>query len=312
MFYNTLNKIKFFIFIIFTFILNSAFTINQYKLNDPVYEQIIINKNFKIDISGDGWFMARKESHFWKSIDQRIYGFIKIKNGELMEAIEIYQGNVQNIYIGHIDLAILKIVFKNKYDGCYERPEYYLLEVYKKGRTHNCMIVRHWDVNKEIYNPDDPELNAVAMGYRRFIKANSIKLPKIALASEHSYFSRHNAANWYRILYVVNPKVLNSPKSKLLTEDSSEYHKYNIKNFPEHKKVMDNWISISSKRHRNFENQFKAKKNHLLDLDKYIIADGKKKYSKEMLDQLKQIDELYKSGVLSKDEFEKAKKRILN
>ena len=82
------------------------------------------------------------------------------------------------------------LAFKNKYDGCYERPEYFLLEVYKKGRTHNCMIVRHFDLNKEIYNPDDPTLNAVAMGYRRFIKENSIELPKIALASHHSYFSR--------------------------------------------------------------------------------------------------------------------------
>ena len=37
-----------------------------------------------------------------------------------------------------------------------------------------------------------------------------------------------------------------------------------------------------------------------------------KKMSNKMTDQLNQLNELYKAGVLTKEEFAKAKKKILN
>ena len=51
---------------------------------------------------------------------------------------------------------------------------------------------------------------------------------------------------------------------------------------------------------------------------KPISSDGKSinQYNiiknNNFINQLKQLNELYKSGVLTKEEFEKAKKRILN
>ena len=79
---------------------------------------------------------------------------------------------------------------------------------------------------------------------------------------------------------------------------------------------MDLWVSISAKRHQEFEKMSRAKKRHLLDLEKYNPIDiYKKNNNKEKQDiagQLKKLNDLYKSGVLSKEEFEKAKKRILN
>ena len=75
---------------------------------------------------------------------------------------------------------------------------------------------------------------------------------------------------------------------------------------------MDEFISISSQFHKEFESMLKAKKNHLLDIDKYISENKKKNTDKEITKQLKQLGDLYKSGVLSKEEFEKAKKKILN
>ena len=70
---------------------------------------------------------------------------------------------------------------------------------------------------------------------------------------------------------VFNPKLLNAPEAKHLTEETSEYHKYNIDRFPEHKKIMELWVSISAQRHIEFENMSKAKTRHKLKLDKYIL-----------------------------------------
>ena len=45
-----------------------------------------------------------------------------------------------------------------------------------------------------------------------------------------------------------------------------------------------------------------------------VSTNSKKKISQDsnFIDQLEQLNELYKSGVLTKEEFEKAKKKILN
>ena len=79
---------------------------------------------------------------------------------------------------------------------------------------------------------------------------------------------------------------------------------------------MDKWLSVSAERHKYLEKIFKAKEKHLLDLNKYIIQsdeEGKnKKDQNSLTDSLKQLNELYKSGVLTKEEFEKAKDKILN
>ena len=61
-----------------------------------------------------------------------------------------------------------------------------------------------------------------------------------------------------------------SPKITKFTEETSEFHKNNIDNFPEHKKIMEKWISIAAKRHREFEKNAKIRKHHALDLNKYI------------------------------------------
>ena len=79
---------------------------------------------------------------------------------------------------------------------------------------------------------------------------------------------------------------------------------------------MDKWISLSSERHQFLEEIFKARDNHLLDLDKYIVqsydGDDNSKNQNNLTDSLNQLNELYKSGVITKEEFKKAKDKILN
>ena len=76
---------------------------------------------------------------------------------------------------------------------------------------------------------------------------------------------------------------------------------------------MSRWISNSSKFHKEFETMTTAKNRHKLSLDKYIL-DSKTEVKSEdpIIDQLNKLNDLFKSGALTKEEFEKAKKKILN
>ena len=134
------------------------------------------------------------------------------------------------------------------------------------------------------------------------------------MGSFHSYFSRLAAGKWYLLSYGIDPKILNAPNNKFISEETSEYHKNNISNYPEHKSVMQRWVSISAQRHIEFENMLKVIERHKLDLSvpSSLISKSKKNLSSDTLDKLNKLNDLYKSGVLTKDEFEKAKKKILN
>ena len=231
-----------------------------------------------------------------------------------MELIWVERANLSGAYMGEIDSAVNEIIFKDRYDGCYERPEYLIVEVYKRGGTHNCLVIRHLDANKELFTPDDPLSGSAKI--KKWLRDNSIKVPPIAFNSFHSYFSRLSRGEWYVIQYMANPKLFNSPKINFLTEESSEFHKANIARYPEHKITMDKWISLSSKRHKFLEEIFNTKNNQLLNLSKYIIQRDEKNQNKKeqnsLTDTLKQLNELYKSGAITKEEFKKAKEKILN
>jgi len=92
------------------------------------------------------------------------------------------------------------------------------------------------------------------------------------------------------------------------TEETSEYHPLNISKYPKYKKYMDKFIEISSSRHMDFEKIVNAKKRHKL---KFANINSYKVQSNEVLDQLKKLKSLYEEGVLTEEEFNKAKKKIL-
>lgn len=300
--------------LILSLLLNSFVYADSFRTGQKINNELKISKHFKIPLSSGNWEVVRRQTMSSWGIKQRVVGIIKTEKNEIVEMIEVYEGLLGGTYISHIDTAINEIMFKNKYDGCYEKPEYFHLQLFRKGRVHNCMIVSHWDTEKELYRPDDPGKKGVARMYRNWVRKNSYITPKISLTSTHSYFSRHSGGNWYSVIYLINPKKLGAPKNKFYGEENSEYHKYNIENYPEHKKIMDKWMSISSKRHVEFENYNKAKKTHKLNLSQFILDfdNVKSENEKNITEQIIELNKLYKEGILTKKEFEKAKKKILN
>jgi len=299
--------------IIFIMLFSCNVNAANFFIGQEIENTFIYNSKIQIPLDGDKWVVIRKNTDLQYGIKQQIVGIGRLENNELMEMIEIYKGDLSGIYIHHINQAIIEIIFKDKNDGCYERPEYYLLELYRRGSSHNCMIVRHMDVTKELNYPDGHYDKAAAAAYNFWIKKNSINFPKIMLESNHSYFSRLSGGDWISLRHYINPKIINAPESKFFSEETSEYHKMNISQHSKHQEAMNKWVAISSKFHRDFENMVKAKKHHKLDLNQYYMhVENNKKISSPMTEQLKVLNELYKSGALTKKEFSKAKKKVLD
>ena len=305
------------LFLSVCFIALSYFTTSNaklYKIGQTFENEIKFSKRFSLPLSPGKWEVVNQYDYNyyfqWKG-----YGLARIENNEIMELIGIHKAGLSGEAMGWVDHAVGEITFKDKYDGCYERPEYYLLEVFKKGSTHNCLIVAHNDTRKEIYSPDDPLTNNAKL--KKWIKDNSIIVPPITFWSYHSYFSRLSRGDWYVISYFVNPKLVNSPEPKFHSEENSEFHKANINQYPDHKLAMERFISISAKIHKELEKLFNAKDHHLLNLDKYILEnkiDNTKDTgeNKTLIEDIQKLNELYKSGVITKEEFQRAKDKILN
>jgi hypothetical protein len=305
------KKIIFISFFNFLLIFNTTSFAKTFYIGDEVNNVFDFNRYIKINLDSDNWEVVRANTSNW-GVLQRIVGIARVENNEIMEMIEIYEGLLAGYYIGHVNPILTELVFKDKHDGCYERPEYYLLKLYRKGSTFNCMIVRHMDVTKELNSPDGPQGKAAASAYNYWIKKKSLNYPKIMLESHHTYFSRLTGGTWHTVKRFINPKLLNAPQSKFFSEETSEYHKLNISQFPDHQQTMSKWISLSSQFQKEFEEMVKSKKRHRLNLDQYIDSNIAIKSDNLITDQLKKLNDLYKSGVLTREEFEKAKKKILN
>mgnify|MGYP001416810044 CR=1 FL=1 len=134
---------------------------------------------------------------------------------------------------------------------------------------------------------------------------NAKKLVNIAKSSGASFVK-------FQMHFAEEETLKNALSPKYFSEETSEYSKVNISQFPEHQKTMNDWISHMSQFHKQFEVMVKSKKKHRLDLDTYINTNISIKSDNFISDQLKKLKDLYKSGVLTKNEFEKAKKKILN
>ena len=300
---------------LFLFFQNMSFAeISNYYTDQKVKDYIKVSKKINVKLPPGEWEVTDRWVEEGFGLKFSVMSLVRQENNELAEVMEIAYSKLAGAHIHAIDHALNEVIFYDQYDGCYQRPEYYLVELYRKGSTHNCMIVSHIDVDKELNNPDDPTSRGYLATTKQWIRSNNqVKIPPIMLESFHSYFSRLVGGYWVGLSYGINPKLLNAPESKFLTEETSEYHKSNIQRFPKYKNIMEKWISISSTRHLEFESLFNAKTRHRLRLNKYIMENGKLISSEaNIADKLKTLNNLYKDGALTKEEFEKAKKKLLN
>jgi hypothetical protein len=153
---------------------------------------------------------------------------------------------------------------------------------------------------------------------REFESQKNIKLPDMFFVSRHQYAKK---ARLYESEYYYNPEVDGIPEPENLEWERNEFHKQRIKNFPDHEAFLNKFISVSGSLIDRFNQLNKVRGAMTLDASNYVVqasmnaqtSGANNETSKEsIVDQIKQLKELLDAGVLTKEEFEKAKKQILN
>ena len=297
----------------------------KYRVNDIVENNFFINKKTKLNLPKGKWVVSELSYKNISGIQNKRITLTRSKNNRLIEIVSVFVWNTQSLndsrYKYLVDEVIHKALFNNRSDSCYEKQEYSVIKFYKKGSSHNCFWVGHYDLKKYINEtevfyiyPGVSDLRTEKNNLKRWLKKNQIILPNVALYSQHSYFSRLTNGKWFGLTRIIDPKILNAPETKFVAVDSSEYHGNNINAYPQHKEIMNNWVSMSAKQHINFENSIKVKKRHKLDLSdiSLIKINDANKTSNNFTDQLQILTDLFNNGSLTKEEFAKAKKKLLN
>ena len=211
----------------------------KYSIGEKIINEVVLDKKIRMKLSDGEWEVLERTRWSYNAFDGQYILVAKINGKEIVETLSLGYLDTGGKRIADVNTFLYETVFTNKHDGCYERPEYYKLELFHKGSTINCMIISHADVNKEIYNPDDKELSYMNAQLIKWIRKNSIEIPKIMLYSDHIFFSRLVSSKFYSVTRSINPKFFKGPKIKYITEDTSEYHPFNIDKYPVHKKIMN-------------------------------------------------------------------------
>lgn len=285
-------------------------------IKNNFYEGTIKWKGTKLNLPAGKWEHIRQSSWWYGDFGFLCKNFILTEDKIFKSLMSMCTIKTGGKYLSYLSAILNKHYKRGKYDSCVLRPEYYYAKLYIKGTTSNCLRIRHFDYEKELNYPDDPEdVGGLRPVLRKYVKDNNIIVPKILLSAVHEYFAPVVRDNGPAVYFLINPEAYGGPKEKFFTEESSEYHRANINNHPKFKKFIDEFTSLSAKRHKEFETQWKARDYHRLDLSDLKIQENDMaliKSESNIVKQIKDLKELYDSEVINKEEFEKAKNKILN
>ena len=308
----------FFLFFLFFTNLNSfEWRTNdwQTRINETISGEFKSSKKMSFPLEDGEWTLVDKYfEDVYATIKAEELIFLKFKGKTPVAYFSI--GRIDNLgkWVAYISGIIQAEVFKPKKGGCRERQHYNYLNFYKRGFAHNCMIVTMLDVQKELYPSESDGDEVFTASLRNYIKKNNIKLPSMFLEYSASFHSMVVRPAWYVMSYGITPEAFANYKPKFTSRETTEFHPGKINNFPEAKKVMEKWLIKSAQIQKNFEKFQTVKKYQELDLSEILQKDLKmnnKNIQNSLSKELIRLNDLYKSGALSKDEYEKAKKKVL-
>ena len=153
---------------------------------------------------------------------------------------------------------------------------------------------------------------------RDYELSNNMKTPDIFVYSHHSYAK---ASRLYESQYYYNPELDGVPKPKSLEWDTNEFHLQRVKDYPKHEAFLKKYISVSASLVDRFNQLNKVRGGLTLDASTLItqasINVGSSEATKEVskgniVEQIKQLKELMDAGAITQEEFDKAKKKLLN
>ena len=279
------------------------------------YEGTVLWQSIEVDLPPGKWQYVASESWYFRNFGYTTWSFVQTENNKLKAVSGLTILHTGGKYLWALGTVLYNELTRGKYDSCTLRPEYYAAKLYAKGNSSNCFLVAHAEVYKELYNPDNPELRGSDIAFKQWIKKNNIELPAIVVCRSHLYYAAVVKDVGVEVGHCIDPEFFGATKSKFETEERSEYHRYNIDNYPDKKKFMEQWTSSAAEYHKEFEERVRARDYHRLDLSEYYAGKNSQTLetsSQSITEELKELKKLYDDGVLTKEEFTKAKKKLLN
>ena len=138
----------------------------KYSIGEKIINEVVLDKKIRMKLSDGEWEVLERTRWSYNAFDGQYILVAKINGKEIVETLSLGYIDTGGKRIADVNTFLYETVFTNKHDGCYEKPEYFLLKSFAKGNSHNCFWVMHEDLDKVLNNPDDP----ASRGANRLIK----------------------------------------------------------------------------------------------------------------------------------------------
>ena len=171
------------------------------------------------------------------------------------------------------------------------------------------------------YRSDIPSNKGFWAKVREYEISNGLKNPDIFIGSQHEY---SKGPKVWGSIYFYNPELDGVPKPKSLEWNTNEFHKQRVMDYPKHEEFLKKYISVSAEFVDEFNKTHKIKgqlslnpKENFSEVSINTEKTDNKSVSKSadkknIVEELKGLKDLLDAGAITQDEFEKAKKKILN
>ena len=306
------QKLFLLFFITFFVLTNKSEATFKYKLDQKISGEFKINSRTSIPLPEGEWkVIYRYGEHLFRGVYAYQITLAQVSNKIVVKLFEIEKIEGLSVILGYIAPIINDAVFKPKRHGCVERNYYTLLKFYKSsGVSHNCVSIKHIDTNYELFENSDPNIN---LGYLiNWGKKNNFNYSDVYLAYDVSIYIPRISDRYLSFSYYESPQNFADFNPKFSTEQQSEFHPQNINQNNEAKIVMNKWINYVTQYHGIVEKSLKIKGKYKINFDRQVINKSSSKKNNELVEMLEKLNDLYRSNVLTKDEFTKAKEKLLN
>ena len=284
---------------ILLFLGTNAFAKWKYNQGDIVQGEVIFGKKDTFKLPPGEFFVAlvTREREFH---DMMLYQIDK-DSGYVRWAIHLYA-------TGNTEWG-----WWNMPKFC-NRTNVYFIKKKKGNKKYACWMVNH-------YRSDIPSNKGFWAKVREYEISNGLKNPDIFIGSQHEY---SKGPKVWGSIYFYNPELDGVPKPKSLEWNTNEFHKQRVMDYPKHEEFLKKYISYSAKFIDGFNKSHKIKgqlslnpqenfSEATINVEKKDSQNAtKSSEKKDVVGELKTLKELLDAGALTQDEFDKAKKKLLN
>jgi hypothetical protein len=260
-------------------------------------------KNYKLKIFDDTDDIIKKKEitqEFDIGVSTEVNLFLnKAENNNFKEIIIATQVKATQ-FPREVRTFLYSYFFKHK-DGLFKKNQNQNLNLKKKS---NAIVVQDFDLVKYLENDKD-DFKEIRLGLKNFLSENSINVPKNSLRSDHLYLKSNGSM--FFVTYIYNYSVMN----KSLNSDVSKFYPSIINDNKKHNEFMNNWISLSIKRHDIFQNSLNISSKSKIDFtDNGFNLDNDLDYFRNVFFENENVQKKNESSKSNLKKVEEEKQRL--